>query len=238
MRGRYERPVSGLGSSWHDSRTDLPRNTLTPMLIRLRGVAARIGRATILRDVDLDVAAGESVALYGANGAGKTTVLRVLATLLAPAAGSVEILGENASNLRSDVRRRIGLIGHQPALYPELSLRANLFYVADVVGIPRSSAEAALTTVGLAAAADRTVEQASYGMARRCEIARELMLSPEVLLLDEPHSALDESAIALVTHLVDDVTARNGCVVVASHDRHQVDKITGRQLLIDSGTIS
>lgn len=208
-------------------------------LIQLSGVAARAGAATILRDVDLEVDAGEAVALYGANGAGKTTILRILATLLPPSAGSASVLGVDLTGSdRFDMRRRIGLIGHVPALYPELSMRANLEYVADIGGYSHDEVESALAMVGLAAAGDRLVEEASHGMARRCEIAREMVRQPEVLLLDEPHSALDESAVALVSHLVETVTSRGGCAVVASHDRHQVDKLTGRQVLLEGGSLS
>ena len=213
--------------------------SLVETLIRLEGVAARAGSATILREVNLRVAAGEAVALYGANGAGKTTVLRVLATLLPPAAGRVEVLGVDlATPDRFEVRGRIGLIGHTPALYPELSLRANLAYVADIAGHDTGAVDRVLQMVGLAGAAERPVEAASHGMQRRCEIARELMRMPEILLLDEPHSALDDSAVALVAHLVSSVTDRGGCAVVASHDRHQVDKLTGRQVLLESGSLS
>jgi heme exporter protein A len=210
----------------------------TPDLIRLEGVAARVGSATILRGVDLAVAPGEAVALYGSNGAGKTTVLRILATLLPTSAGRAHVLGADlATGAKYDIRHRIGLIGHVPALYPELSLRANLEYVAEVGGIEASAVDAVLATVGLAGAADRPVEAASHGMQRRCEIARELMRMPEVLLLDEPHSALDEAAVALVAHLVSGVTGRGGCAVVASHDRRQVDELTGRQVLLESGSL-
>lgn len=215
-----------------------PMSSASP-LIQLSGVAARAGAATILRDVDLVVEAGEAVALYGANGAGKTTVLRILATLLPPSAGTVEVLGANLGSLeRFEVRRRIGLIGHTPALYPELSIRANLQYVASVGGFDDETVESVLATVGLAGAASRPVEAASHGMQRRCEIARELMRLPEVLLLDEPHSALDESAVELVAHLVALVTERGGCAVVASHDRHQVDKLTDRHVQLTGGSLS
>jgi heme exporter protein A len=208
-------------------------------LIQLSGVAARAGATTILRDVDLVVNAGEAVALYGSNGAGKTTVLRILATLLPPSAGTVSVLGADLGSLeRFEVRRRIGLIGHTPALYPELSIRANLQYVASVGGFDFEEVESVLATVGLAGAASRPVEAASHGMQRRCEIARELMRLPEVLLLDEPHSALDESAVELVAHLVELVTERAGCAVVASHDRHQVDKLTDRHVMLTGGSLA
>ncbi len=209
-----------------------------PPLISLDAVAARVGSTTILRDVSLEIGAGEAVAVYGANGAGKTTLLRIMATLLMPSAGRVAVFDTDAASLdRFELRRRIGMIGHVPSLYPELSMRANLEYVAEVVGLDREAAEKALATVGLAAAADRPVEAASHGMQRRCEIARELMRAPTILLLDEPHAALDTSAVALVEHLIATVTTQGGCAVVASHNRHEVDKLTGRQLHLESGTL-
>ena len=207
-------------------------------VIHLAGVAARAGSTLILRDIDLDIGPGEAVGLYGANGAGKTTLLRVLATLHPPTGGVASVFGTDMhSNERYEVRRRIGMIGHTPALYGELSLLANLEYVAAVAGLPTGAAGQALETVGLFEVADRAVDASSHGMQRRCEIARELMLAPDLLLLDEPHSALDESAIALVDHLVTSVTGRGGAVVVASHDRNQVARITERSVSLAGGTL-
>jgi len=215
-----------------------PVATAAP-LVQLSGVAARVGAATILRDVNLEVAAGEAVAIYGANGSGKTTVLRIVATLMPVVAGAIHLFGENVvSAAGHDIRTRIGLIGHTPALYPELSLRDNLSYVARVAGLEGSAVDEALRTVGLGAAAERAVSAASHGMQRRCEIARELMRQPDLLLLDEPHSALDDAAVELVAHLVDKVIDAGGCVLVASHDRRHVDELTGRQLILAGGALS
>jgi heme ABC exporter ATP-binding subunit CcmA len=205
-------------------------------LIDLRGVGARIGAATILRNVDLAVAPGEGVGLFGGNGAGKTTLLRIIATLIRPAAGSGKVLGADlASAERFDVRRRIGLIGHVPGLYPELTLQENLSYAARLIGEPSGSVEAALDAVGLADAAGRRAEACSHGMQRRAEFAREIMRRPSLLLLDEPHTALDPDAVELVGHLVAGVTDSGGAAVVVSHDRARVATMVDRTAELRSG---
>lgn len=207
--------------------------------VDFRGVAVRIGLATILRNVDLAVAPGESVGLFGSNGAGKTTLLRVIATLLRPSGGRARVLGTDLSSQdRFDLRPRLGLIGHIPALYPELSLLGNLEFSARIAGVPVAAARDALETVGLGLAADRPAGEASHGMQRRVEFAREIMLEPELLLLDEPHSALDPSAIELVEHIVAGVLDRSGAVVLVSHDVDRVAPMVTRTAELTGGTVN
>lgn len=197
-----------------------------------------MGVTAILRDVDLTVASGEAIGLFGGNGAGKTTLLKLLATQLKPAEGQAVVLGADLSGSdRLDVRSQIGLIGHSPALYPELSLRENLAFAAQVMGREPAAVGDALATVGLGAAADRPAAACSYGMQRRAEFARELMLEPDLLLLDEPHSALDVSAADLVAHLTSAVTERGGAAVLVSHDRERVEKLVDRSVELAGGTL-
>jgi heme exporter protein A len=194
---------------------------------------------TILRNVDFSVATGESVGLFGANGAGKTTLLRVIGTLLRPSAGRAIVLGADLDTEdRFDIRPRLGLIGHSPALYPELSLLANLEFSARIAGIPVPEARRALDAVGLGAAGKRLVGEASFGMQRRVEFARELLLQPDLLLLDEPHSALDPSAVELVEHIVAGVLERSGAVVLASHDVDRVASMVTRTAELSGGTLN
>jgi heme exporter protein A len=207
-------------------------------LIALRNVSVRMGVTTILRGVDLTVGRGEAIGLFGGNGAGKTTLLMLLAIQLKPAEGDATVLGADlTSGERLDVRPRIGLIGHSPALYPELTLRENLGFAAAVMGVAPAAVDDALATVGLGGAADRPVTACSYGMQRRAEFARELMLQPDLLLLDEPHSALDVAAADLVAHLTTDVTGRGGAAVLVSHDRERVEKVVDRSVELVGGTL-
>ena len=207
-------------------------------LVELRGVAARAGATTILRDVDFTLQSGEAVGLFGGNGAGKTTLLRVVATLLRPAPGSGSVLGADINGQdRFEVRSRIGLIGHVPALYPELTLAENLRFAAEITGASHQRVEEVLAAVGLADAAGRRADACSHGMQRRAEFAREMMRRPHLLLLDEPHTALDPAAVELVGHLVETTTAAGGGVVVVSHDRDRVAPMVQRSVAVESGTL-
>ncbi len=208
-------------------------------LVELSGVGVRIGSSQILRDVDLEIEAGEVVGLFGANGAGKTTALRLIATLIRPAQGSGTVLGADLSSAeRYDVRRRIGMIGHVPGIFPELTLAENLRYAARVAGVSTDRVAGALAAVGLAGAADRPAGAASHGMQRRTEFARELMIDRSLLLLDEPHSALDRDAVDLVEGLIERKAAEGGAVIVVSHDRDRVRAIAHRTVDLVGGTLT
>jgi heme exporter protein A len=136
------------------------------------------------------------------------------------------VLGIDPSTAdRYDVRNRIGYVGHTPGLYPELTLLENLTLVSNARGMDAAAAANSLELVGLAGAADRRADHCSYGMQRRAEFARILMTEPQLLLLDEPHAALDESAMELVDELVRRTVNSGGAVVLATHDIDRVDAI-------------
>ena len=208
-------------------------------LVVLDGVGVKIGSTQILRDVTLEVGGGEVVGLFGANGAGKTTALRLIATLIRPAQGKGTVLGADlASSNRYDVRRWIGMVGHVPGLFPELTLAENLQYASRVAGVPTERVPEALAAVGLAGAADRLAGASSHGMQRRTEFARELMIDRSLLLLDEPHSALDRNAVDLVEGLIERKAAEGGAVIVVSHDRARINAIAHRSVELTGGTLT
>jgi len=138
---------------------------------------------------------------------------------------------------RFDVRKQIGYIGHTPGWYPELTLAENLGFLADVMGCDRARVDSSLAAVGLSGAKDRRADRCSHGMQRRAEFAKVLMTEPELLLLDEPHSALDADAILLVDDLVRRTAARGGASVLVSHDRERVNALADRTFVIAAGTL-
>ncbi len=215
-----------------------PVSDVTP-LVELDGIGVRVGSTAILRHVHLRIAAGEAVGLFGPNGAGKTTLLRVVATLLRPSEGAGRVLGARLDGVeRFGVRRRIGYIGHVPALFPELTLEENLVFAARVAGTDPETARRALETVGLGAAAERRADACSYGMQRRAEFAREIMLGRDLLLLDEPHSALDRDAVELVEALVARTRAAGGAALLVSHDRERVLGMADRCVTLRGGSVA
>jgi ABC-type multidrug transport system ATPase subunit len=208
-------------------------------VVDLRGVGVRIGDTPILRNLDLTVSSGEAIGLIGGNGSGKTTLLRVVATLLPPTEGRGSVLGADLKGEdRFDVRHRIGLIGHTPSLYPNLTLEENLSFVARMTGVPVSAVPAVLDRVGLGLARGRTAAACSHGMQRRVEFARLMMTEPDLILLDEAHAGLDPQAGDLVAHLVAGVRARGGAAVVVSHEHGRIAPLVGRFVELANGAIS
>lgn len=199
-------------------------------------VAVDVERTAVLRGVDLTVTAGEAVGLVGANGSGKSTLLRVLATLLPPVGGRGQVLGAALGGGDcATVRRQIALVGHVAALYPRLTLRENLRFVARLTGRAERAADDALEAVGLGPARDRRAEVCSQGMQRRVELARVLLSEPRLLLLDEAHAGLDAASVGLVEAVVRRVRDGGGASVVVSHDHPRLRGLADRLVEITDG---
>lgn len=210
----------------------------TTKIADLENVSVRAGAVRILQNLSLTISGGEAVGVFGSNGAGKTTLLRLIATLQPVAEGSCVVFGiDTSSTERYEVRNRIGYVGHTPGLYPELTLHENLVFVADAMGLDESEADRVLDIVGLGRAARRRVDHCSHGMQRRTEFARVLMTEPDLLLLDEPHSALDADAVDLVDALVHRTVERGGAAILVSHDKDRVNSLVTRTHEIKDGTL-
>ena len=184
--------------------------------VLLRGAGRRYGERAALRDVSLELAAGQTLVVFGPNGAGKTTLLRMLATLLRPHAGEVRVLGRSLPDDGYAVRGRIGFLGHEPLLYRELSGRENLRFHARLHGVGSERVEAVLAAVGMDRRAGDPVAELSRGMVQRLAVARAVLHEPELLLLDEPLANLDPAAQAQVAPLIGAGSGRTR--VLTSHD--------------------
>ncbi len=185
----------------------------TEPAVACEGVGRAYGERVVLRDVSFTVPAGSTLAVFGPNGAGKTTLLRILATLLRPHAGTARILGRVVPKDGWAVRGRLGLLGHDPLLYRDLTARENLRYHARLHGVGRERVETVLDAVGMRLRGDEPVRTLSRGMTQRVAVCRAVLHEPELLLLDEPYANLDPGATALVAPLL-----ARGTRVLISHD--------------------
>jgi heme exporter protein A len=184
--------------------------------IEVDGLARHYGEREALSDVSLSLQRGQTLVVFGPNGAGKTTLLRVLATLLRPHAGSVRVLGESLPGDAWAVRGRIGLLGHEPLLYRELTARENLRFHARLHGVAEPRVQQALELVGVERRAEEPLRTLSRGMVQRVAVARAVLHEPDLLLLDEPWSNLDPAAVERLEPLIGASSARTR--VVCSHD--------------------
>ena len=202
----------------------------------LQSVGVHFGSVPVLTDISLDVARGEVVGVAGPNGAGKTTLLGVISTLIAPSSGHGTVFGSALGSRQvQSIRHRIGWSGHDPALYPELTLLENLRLTARLAGLDPQVADDALHVVGLTGAAGRRADQSSNGMQRRVDLARLVMLDPELLLLDEAHSGLDADSDEIIAALLRRARTNNKAAVLVSHDAGRLALDADRVLRIDHG---
>jgi heme exporter protein A len=213
--------------------------------VQLRDLGRAYGERVALAGVTLRLEAGRTLAVFGANGAGKTTLLRILATLLRPHAGEARVLGLTLPGDAWKARGRIGLLGHEPLLYRDLSARENLRYHARLHDVPVARGEALLEAVGLARRADEPVRSLSRGLTQRVAICRAVLHEPELLLLDEPLANLDPAAAEAVEPLIG--RAAGAARVLISHDveaglaeaDHVLGLRAGRAVLqADAGAVS
>jgi heme exporter protein A len=184
--------------------------------IALEGLERRYGDRPALRGVSIAVGEGQTLAVFGANGAGKTTLLRVLATLLRPHAGSAVVLGASLPGEAWKVRGRVGYLGHEPLLYPDLTGRENLVFHARLHGVELARVDELLAAVGLTRRAGDVVRELSRGMVQRLAAARAVLHDPAVLLLDEPRAGLDPGAAEELEPLIGRASGRTR--VLVTHD--------------------
>jgi heme ABC exporter ATP-binding subunit CcmA len=201
--------------------------------IKAAAVVQRFGVRAALGPLDFELEGGGRLAVLGGNGSGKTTLLRLLATAARPASGSLELLGRDAVRERPELRRRIGYVGHDPGLYPNLSTLENLRFFCRLHGVPDSRGLEVLALLELGPEAGRRASELSRGRRLRLALARSLLHDPELWILDEPEAGLDEAGRELLVKLADGRT-----VVVATHDRALASALCTRSLTLVDGRIS
>ena len=206
-----------------------------------RGVRKSFGRVAALRGVDLDVQRGQFLTILGANGSGKTTFLRILATLASPTAGSVRVGGIDPRRNAPAVRRRIGVVMHQPLLYGDLTVGENLAFYVRMHGLPDRGQRIgeALALLGMQSKLDVKARTLSHGMQKRVSIARALLHDPSVLLLDEPESGLDPEAVEMLEQvLLSPGERERRTVVMTTHNLERGLTLGDRVAILSHGRIA
>jgi heme exporter protein A len=215
------------------------REQTPPPAVATFELARLFGRSAALAGVSLQVQVGSTVALLGPNGAGKTTLLRILATSLRSSFGRAEVLSIDVNQRPDLIRARVAYLSHANGLYDDLTAAENLRFAASMRGIeePRQAAAAALGEIGLAADADRRVRSFSAGMRRRLALGRLMLGNPSLVLLDEPHAALDGDGMALVDRLLAGWRDAGVTVLVASHQADRVTRLADGWARLDGGLL-
>jgi heme exporter protein A len=209
-------------------------------MIKVRKLIKRFGLKTVLRGLDFHVEQGEFVALLGPNGAGKTTFLRILASLSRPSMGGVSIAGYRLPDQASAVRRRLGVVSHQPLLYGDLTAEENLRFYGRMYGVRdlNQRVKEVLELVGLTPRRRDLVRTFSRGMQQRLAIGRAVLHDPDVMLFDEPHTGLDQDASAMLDTVLREVAARGRTVVMTSHDLARAADLASRFDILSRGVIT
>jgi len=209
-----------------------------PAALEAIGLRKALGGKAVLRGADFRLAAGAIVALRGANGSGKTTLLRCLAGLLRPDAGEIREFGRRVAPGQS-ARRAIGMLGHETALYPHLTLRENLLFAGRMgsVAVPRDRADQWLQRIGLQPHADRLPGQLSRGMRQRAALARALIHAPRIVLLDEPFSGLDPQGAVWLASLLCELSGDGTAVCLVIHDERMAERLAPTILELRDGRL-
>jgi heme ABC exporter ATP-binding subunit CcmA len=206
--------------------------------VEVAGLAAMYGRAPVLREVEMTIAAGDSVAVMGPNGAGKSTLLKCLVGAMRPVAGRI-CWFDQATTRCDHVRRQIGFVGQECGLYAELTALENLLFAGRMNGVTnvRDRATALLAEAGIESQAHRPAGQLSQGMRQRLSIARALMHDPRLLVLDEPSSNLDTVGRQWLEGLFKQWRNAGRTVCFASHDEVRSRNLADRIVRLDAGRV-
>jgi heme exporter protein A len=208
-------------------------------MIQIKGLVKNFGLNPVLRGVDLHIHQGEFVTLVGSNGAGKTTLLRIVATLAKPTTGEVKVGGWLLPQNASRVRQHIGLVSHHALLYGDLSAAENLTFFSRLYRLdrPKERVNKALKTVGLLARQRDPVSTFSRGMVQRLTIARATLHEPDVLLLDEPYTGLDQDAARLLDDLLRREVENGRTILMITHDLSHGLTLCNRIAILNKGKI-
>ncbi|MCP3426167.1 ATP-binding cassette domain-containing protein [Rothia sp. AR01] len=218
-----------------------PDDSTNGPAVETRGLIKRFGETTAVDGVDLRVERGGIYGFLGPNGAGKTTVIRMLATLLRPDGGEAEVLGRDVRTCPAEIRERISLTGQFASLDEDLTGIENLVLLARLqgfgIGAARQRGAELLEAFGLTDAAARQVKKYSGGMRRRLDIAGSLLVTPELIFLDEPTTGIDPRSRNQVWEIIRTLVDAGTTVLLTTQYLEEADRLAGRLAVIDAGRV-
>ncbi len=208
------------------------------LALEVRDLTRAFGVRKALDGVSLELPVGAFLSIFGPNGAGKTTLVKVLTTLLNPSSGSARVLGRDVVSDAVELRTHIGLISHNPLLYPDLTAEENLLFFAEMYGVddPRVRVSELLEAVELDHRRLDLTRTFSRGMLQRLSIARALLHRPEVIFLDEPYSGLDPHAMDILDGLIAQIRDSHTFVMI-SHDLDKGLELCSHALILAKGRV-
>jgi heme exporter protein A len=208
-------------------------------MIEIKKLSKQADNKLILRGVDLSIKRGETVAILGPNGAGKSTLLKVLATLIKPTSGLVNINGMDLKKNHIDIKKILGYLPHSSLLYDHYSPLENLVFFGNIYGVKNIEQRAVelVKEVGLSFFLNEPVKNFSRGMIQRIAIARAIVHEPQILLLDEPHTGLDQGAITILNNVILSMKEKGTTTLMVTHDFKQAAEICDRIIIVKNGKI-
>ncbi|MFQ5645326.1 MAG: ABC transporter ATP-binding protein [bacterium] len=188
--------------------------------VEIKNLSKHYGHQKAVNGIDLTLNAGEFVSLFGPNGAGKTTLIKIIATILKPSSGSLRIMGKEPRNAPEELRSHLGVISHHSYLYNNLSALENLMLYGKLYGVSRveERANELLGRVGMEYRRHELARNFSRGMQQRVSIARALIHDPDIILLDEPYSGLDQHASQMLRETLDQLHDGNHTILMITHN--------------------
>ncbi len=207
--------------------------------IQVEGIQKSFGSQYALRKIGFKLEQGEFLTIFGPNGAGKTTLIRILSTLTKASAGDFTISGISPQKEPEKIRRQIGVIGHQTFLYEDLTAAENLRFYGRLYDVENLAAkiEQILEDVGLGLRENDRVRTFSRGMQQRLSIARAMLHEPQLLLLDEPYTGLDQHASEMLSGWLKDLRLKNRTTLMVTHDIERGIDLADRVAILVKGKL-
>jgi heme exporter protein A len=208
------------------------------LVVELRDAVVLVGGFPLLSGVTLELESGTLSVVTGANGAGKTSLLRLLGGLVALSGGSGMVSGVDlTTGDRRELRRRVGWLGHEGSFYDDLTVTENLTFAAKAPGRPQDELSRVLDRVGLSSRTNTPAKLLSAGQRRRLGLAWLLLRRPETWLLDEPYATLDDEGRTFFDELIGDVVTSGASVIVSAHDPLRSSALSPRTITLAGGLV-